>query len=82
MYNIAKYPEIQQKCYNETVEVFGTDTDQPVTLSLLNQLTYLELAIKESLRLFSTIPVVARTAMGDIKLSEFGRLRKMNLVGE
>lgn len=70
MYNIAKYPEIQKKCFNEIVEVFGTDTTQPATISLLNQLSYLELAIKESLRLFSTVPVVARTAMEDIKLSE------------
>lgn len=70
LYNIAKYPEIQQKCFNEVVEVFGTDRELPATLSLLNQLTYLELVIKESLRLFSTIPVVARTAMEDIKLSE------------
>lgn len=43
---------------------------QPATLSLLNQLSYLELAIKESMRLFSTIPVVARTAMEDITLSK------------
>lgn len=52
------------------VEVFGTERDQLATLSLLNQLTYLELVIKESMRLFSTIPVVARTAVDDIKLSE------------
>lgn len=74
LYNIAKYPEVQQKCFNEVVEVFGTDREQTATLSLLNQLPYLELVIKESMRLFATIPVVARTAMEDIKLSEYIRL--------
>lgn len=71
LYNLAKHHEVQQKCFKEIVEVFGTETDQPATLSLLNQLSYLELCIKESMRLFSTIPVVARTAMEDVKLSEF-----------
>lgn len=50
--------------------MFGTGRELPATLSLLNQLTYLELVIKESLRLFATIPIVARTAMEDIELSE------------
>lgn len=66
---MAKYPEVQKKCYDELITVFGTDTKQPSTMSLLNQLPYLEITIKESLRLYPTIPVIARTAMEDIKLS-------------
>lgn len=71
MYNMAKYPEVQQKCFNEAVNVFGpASTEQPVTLSLLNQLSYLEFTIKESLRLFPPLPLIGRQAMEDIKLSK------------
>lgn len=66
---MAKYPEVQKRCYDELTAVFGTDVKQPHTMSLLNQLPYLELTIKESMRLYPTIPVIARTAMEDIKLS-------------
>lgn len=69
---MAKYPEIQQKCFNEAVNVFGpaVSIEQPVTLSLLNQLSYLELTIKESLRLFPPPALMGRLAMEDIKLSK------------
>lgn len=71
LYNLAKYPDVQQKCADEAIKVFGTAaTDQPATLQLLNQLSYLELAIKESMRLFATIPVIARKVMEDVKLSK------------
>lgn len=71
MYNLAKHPEVQQKCFAEAIKVFGTAaTDQPATLPLLNQLSYLELAIKESMRIFATIPVIARKVMEDVKLSK------------
>lgn len=70
LYLISKNPEAQQKCYEEIVNVFGDDTEQTATLSLLNKLSYLELTIKEALRLFSPIPMIARTAIEDIKLSK------------
>lgn len=67
-------PEAQQKCYDEIFSVLGDDPEQPATLSLLNQLPYLELTIKEALRLYSPIPIIARTAPEDIKLSEYSLL--------
>lgn len=71
LYNLAKHPEAQQKCFNEALNVFGPASNkQPVTLSLLNQLSYLELTIKETLRLFPPLPLIGRLAMEDIKLSE------------
>lgn len=70
MYNIARNPEVQRKCFNEANEIFGTDPKQPATLSLLNQLSYLELTIKESLRLFPSVPLLSRMAMEDIELSK------------
>lgn len=54
----------------EIIEVFGKNTKEPATLSKLNQLSYLELCIKESLRMFPSVPLVGRLATEDIKLSK------------
>lgn len=71
LYNLAKHPDVQQKCFNEIHDVFGTDKDQSSTLHALNQLSYLELTIKESLRLFPSVPIVSRLAMDDVELSKY-----------
>lgn len=52
MYNIARSPEVQKKCFEEIFEIYGKDTKAPTTLSELNRLSYLDLVIKETLRLF------------------------------
>lgn len=70
LYNIAKHPRVQTLCFNEIVEVLGSKSNEPTTLAELNELSYLELTIKESLRLFPSVPIVGRTAMEDIQLSE------------
>lgn len=70
LYNIAKFPGIQKKCYDEMVNVFGMDKSPPTTIPSLNQLVYLELVIKESMRLFSLVPLISRFATEDIKLSK------------
>lgn len=62
LYNIAKYSDVQQKVYEEIMEVFG-DNDE-ITINKLNSLHYLDLVIKESLRIFPPVPYFGR------KLSE------------
>lgn len=52
------------------VNVFGMDKSPPTTIPSLNQLVYLELVIKESMRLFSLVPLISRFATEDIKLSK------------
>lgn len=70
LYNMAKFPGVQKKCYDEMVDVFGTDQNPQTTIPTLNQLVYLELVIKETMRLFSLVPLISRFATEDIKLSE------------
>lgn len=70
-FSLARNPEVQKKCYDEIVEVFGTDTKRTITVALLNQLSYLELTIKESLRLFALVPIIGRFATEDVQLSQF-----------
>lgn len=61
LYNIAKYPDIQKRMYDEIVEVVGPDHTE-LTLHTLNELRYLDLVIKESLRMFPPVPMIARHA--------------------
>lgn len=70
LYNLAKHPEWQQKCVDEVRNVFGTDGQTPATLSKLNQLSVLEAVIKETMRLFPTVPLISRLAPDDVQLSK------------
>lgn len=40
-------------------------SNRPITMSDLSELKYLECCIKEALRLYSSVPVVARKLMED-----------------
>ena len=73
LYNLAKHPAIQQKVFDEIRNVIGDDVNQPVTQKILNDLHYLELVIKESLRLFPAVPIFGRVAQEDIKISKTNR---------
>lgn len=59
LYNIAKHPEVQQKVFDEIQEKIGSDKIALSTQKLSN-LHYLELVIKETLRLYPSVPYFAR----------------------
>ncbi|XP_055711730.1 cytochrome P450 4d10-like [Phlebotomus papatasi] len=69
LYNIALYPDVQKKIVEEIKEIFGNDTRVP-TISDLNNLQYLDLVIKESMRLFPPVPIVGRQSDVDTKLGD------------
>ncbi|CAH2107550.1 unnamed protein product [Euphydryas editha] len=64
---MAKYPEIQDKVYEELREVLG-DSNRPILKEDLQKLKYLERVVKESLRLFPPVPFIVRKIETDIKL--------------
>lgn len=69
LYNIAKHPHVQRKLVEEVNEVIGQDKSTPVTLLMLNDLQYLDLVLKESMRLFPPVPMVARTITEETTIS-------------
>lgn len=56
---LAIHQDCQEKAYQEIREIINS-TDTDITLKELNSLKYLDLCIKESLRIFSTVPMIGR----------------------
>ncbi|KPJ11285.1 Cytochrome P450 4C1 [Papilio machaon] len=64
---LAMYPKVQDKLYQELVDVFG-NSDRPIDKEDLSKLKYLERVVKESLRLFPPVPFIIRKILDDISL--------------
>lgn len=73
LYCIAKYPEVQKKVLQEIYEVIGKDESVAITLSMLNDLNYLDIVLKETLRIFPAAPFIGRYIEEDIVI---GRRRE------
>lgn len=71
---IGSHPEVQKKIHEELDSVFG-DSERHFTNEDLGKLKYLERCIKESLRLFPSVPYHGRivtedTQIGDLELKK------------
>lgn len=66
---LAIYPEMQDKCYEEIRSVLPNKEDE-LSYDDLSKLDYVERCLKETMRLFPTVPVVARKVDIDFQLSE------------
>nr|QLC36648.1 cytochrome P450 4V2 [Kryptolebias hermaphroditus] len=67
---LGSHPEVQWKVHQELQEVFGT-SGRPITTEDLKQLKYLDCVIKESLRLFPSVPYFARSLCADCHINGF-----------
>ena len=47
------------------------DSNRPITMSDLSELKYLECCIKEALRLYPSVPILARDLTADTKICNF-----------
>ncbi|XP_077541892.1 cytochrome P450 4c3-like [Haemaphysalis longicornis] len=61
LFLIGHHPEEQKMIHDELDSIFGDDKDRYVTPEDLKQMKYLECVIKESQRIYPSVPVVART---------------------
>jgi cytochrome P450 len=61
---------IQVKVHEELDAIFGDDKDRPITSQDLTRMKYLECVIKESLRIYPSVPFIQRKLDNDIVLGK------------
>ncbi|KAL0132791.1 hypothetical protein PUN28_000482 [Cardiocondyla obscurior] len=69
LFLLGNNPEHQEKVHEELEEVFG-NSDAPITVKDLPQLKYLDRVIKETLRLFPSVPLIMRQLTEEVKLGK------------
>lgn len=70
LYLLANHQEIQKKVREEQKNIYGNDRDAPTTYQHLQDMKYLELVIKETLRLFPPVPFIGRLLTEDVKYKD------------
>ena len=70
LYLMASHPEIQEKCQEELRDIFGEDTERAATSGDLANMKYLEMCLKESLRLYQSVPIITRTIGEDVVIED------------
>ncbi|XP_032519320.2 cytochrome P450 4C1-like [Danaus plexippus] len=66
---LGQHSEAQDKVYNELRDIFGDSLRSP-TKEDLNKMEYLERVIKETMRLYTVVPIIGRETQKEIKLSK------------
>ncbi|KYQ58522.1 putative cytochrome P450 4aa1 [Trachymyrmex zeteki] len=70
LFLLANNPKWQERCVAELHEIFSDDTRSP-TMQDFKKMTCLDMCIKESLRLYPSVPFVGRTLGEDVKLGKY-----------
>ncbi|XP_068989721.1 cytochrome P450 4C1-like isoform X1 [Neodiprion pinetum] len=73
MLMLASYPDIQEKAYLELCEIYGSydSNKRIVTYEDLPRMRYLELVIKETMRVLPIIALITRTITDDLEIGEY-----------
>ncbi|KAL7042482.1 hypothetical protein ACKWTF_001156 [Chironomus riparius] len=68
LYMISKHVDVQQKLNKEIEEVLGKDE---VTFKSLSEFKYLDMVIKETLRLYPPVPIISRRLYDEDDFEDF-----------
>jgi cytochrome P450 len=66
---LAIHQEVQQKVYEEVKTFFDSCCDEPTSKDVDN-LPYLEMVVKETMRLFPAASMVGRQTTGPVKMGK------------
>ncbi|KAI4465949.1 cytochrome p450 family 4 [Holotrichia oblita] len=69
LYALAMNPHIQEKAYAELKEIFSDDSKRHATYRDLQEMKYLEMVIKETLRIYTTVPFYSRALEKDVNMN-------------
>lgn len=70
LFLLGGHPDIQEKVLEEIDSVMDGDRKRAPTMKELGEMKYLECVIKESLRLYPSVPLIARTLGEDVNLGK------------
>uniref|UniRef100_A0A671RA42 aromatase n=1 Tax=Sinocyclocheilus anshuiensis TaxID=1608454 RepID=A0A671RA42_9TELE len=76
---LGSHPEVQKKAQQELFEVFS-ESERPINTEDLKKLRYLECVIKESLRLFPSVPFFARTICENTQINVYKVPKGANVI--
>ncbi|XP_064459096.1 uncharacterized protein LOC135369437 [Ornithodoros turicata] len=68
LYLVSLDPEVQRKIQDEQDAIFAGDIDRDVTMADIEEMTYLSCCLKETLRLFPSLPFIARVLDHDLTI--------------
>ncbi|KAF7279572.1 hypothetical protein GWI33_007034 [Rhynchophorus ferrugineus] len=81
LYLLAKHPSVQEKVLEEQYALLGDDLKGvKATYANLNEMKYLEMVIKETLRLYPPIPFVGRKLTNDVEFNGTIYPKDMNIL--
>ncbi|XP_067203274.1 probable cytochrome P450 4aa1 isoform X2 [Linepithema humile] len=69
LFLLANNPKWQERCVEELNEIFSDDNRSP-TMQDLKEMKCLDMCIKESLRLYPSVPLFARTLGQDVRIGK------------
>ncbi|XP_069680219.1 cytochrome P450 4C1-like isoform X1 [Periplaneta americana] len=70
LFLLGLHPDIQNRVYQELKDIFH-DSDRSPTIKDLQDMKYLQMVIKETLRLYPSVPLIARLAPNDFELGPY-----------
>ena len=65
--NLALFPDMQEKCLQEIQQIISCDLDH-LDMQQLNNLKYVDCFIKESQRLYPSVPIIVRECTSNLAL--------------
>lgn len=63
-------PKIQERAFEEIDRIMGGDRKRPPTMKELGEMKYIECCIKEALRLYPSVPLIARSLKEDVQIGD------------
>lgn len=70
LYLLSRHKRAQDNLFNEIILKIGKDKFESPTYQQLQSLNYMDMVIKESMRLFPPIPLIGRLVDHDLKLGK------------